>query len=502
MSRRHLLAAAATLVALPALTALPALAAEGVISVQGNDTITGRIAECFDTHAFEIELARGDVLRLRIQPTSIGSITARIVAPHGFEVNHAARLRTRGNTVLIGPFRVRQSGVYHVGFSTGGEHGVEYEAQTRVRHRGRKVLRLSNRKPGRSFVLPAGTTLQVQARRGLPVIAMTQPGEFSAETIGSDDPRMAALLTGGLAIPRAGLYHFERRVLDADVDATKVRMVLTPPESPEPREIRFPDLPDDRPHSVSWYGDAWVVPPVERTEATRDGTQAAPPAYEPPATEAGASPWMRSLTGFPAIGPVATHDAAAQPGVWAGPAACVGLPLAGVPSLAEVLAEGALDETASMPVYVFTREVPGADPVTFRVRFEVDGVAVPAPLSMNGLMTMIWSTRSVAGAATDHRGSWSLSLDPVRELQVLDGSDSWVDARHRTVATRADGFTLPTNGNWPSGALAWGTADPRNPNVARSERYDGTNAVNTSVGVDGQAGEAFAVDMRSGLTIR
>jgi hypothetical protein len=155
------------------------------------------------------------------------------------------------------------------------------------------------------------------------------------------------------------------------------------------------------------------------------------------------------------------------------------MPLAGAPSLAEVFASGGAPNAANGFAYQVTAPRPGFGDVSYRVRFTVDGRPSAAPLSLTGRVTMSWS---VASAAAYHDGSWTLTFDSVRGVQVLDGSETLTDFAGRTTSVAARGFALSDDGSsWPSGALTWRVDDPRNAtNFARRETYDGTS----TVGVD------------------
>ena len=52
-------------------------------------------------------------------------------------------------------------------------------------------------------------------------------------------------------------------------------------------------------------------------------------------------------------------------------------------------------------------------------------------------------------------GQWLLAQDEPRGLQVLDGRESWIDRLNRSRDSFAAGFTVPSDGTWPSGRLVW-----------------------------------------------
>jgi len=447
---------AAAAVCLVSLGALSAFAEEGRLPVRAGDTVTGTLRRCGERHSLEVELVRGERFRVRLEPkgTAPGQVHLRIFDPEGVEQTLQARTRMVGNDLLVGPYKVVTSGIHTVEIVTFSVHGTEYEATTSVRRRRRKTVNLTPRRGERVLRAAAGATFTARMKKGEPHIALALPGE-DPEDFTAGDARLTALLGDGLSAPRAGDYTFRNAA-----ERGRVRITVRAPELRERETLVFPVLPLDTPPATTWrWTNANVWTPAAQTPQESDrhpkdpgGLTGVEPTVLPPPSSF-PSP---ALCGF---GPARVTPGTAGAGsMWTGPLSGVGLPLSGIPTLAEVVSDGRIEETATGPRYVYTRQVADMGGVTFRVRFEVDGRPARAPIGWDGRTVMHWETTNAdtAGGEGFVQGRWLLANDELRGLQVLDGRETWIDRFHRTRDSAAGGFTVPSDGTWPSGTLVWG----------------------------------------------
>lgn len=457
---------AAALLVLSAVVAAPSLGSEGALELRDGDVVGGSLQRCGDVHLLEVQLGRRDVLRFTVDSPRPGSepIHVRVTDPEGYDRGERARVRVSGGSVKVGPFRADVSGVWRVALSTSGEHDLLYEGHARIKRKRRQSVRVGRR--GRTVEVAGGARLRLKAKRGVAGgVAITPPSGRRLE-LHPGDPQLDALLGDGLSAPRAGVYRIER------LPGTKsIQLRVEHERSRRERHVRFPDLSEDRPEEALWVdGAGWVL--TDREDAAPDGL---PQADGPHA-------WTAPLPSAPTRAPVESAPRVDDVTAPAGPDAGVGLPVAGIPDLAYVLENGELVETDSGPEYRLTDEVPGIGPVERRVRFLVEGRPVRAPLELDGRLCIKWVSTS---DEPFHRGDWALTLDSERELSVLDGSESWRDALHRTVTTTADGFSLRGAAAWPTGTLSWTLTDPRGTDLRRVETYPGTDHAQVEIQRDG-----------------
>jgi hypothetical protein len=461
-----------------AVAAAGAFASEGSIQVRPGDVVGGTLVRCGDRQTFETELVQGEKLSVGV---ALADVTAapelRIETADGTDVTDAARVVSSAGVISAGPFRVPESGIYRVSLTSSAAHEVVYTAWTRVARRRAQTVRVPTNGRTVSVLAAAGSTLTVAARRGAaPSLVVGFPGEAPRE-LAAGDPLLAALEGGGLSAPCAGTYTF------AASDGAAARVRVVPPATAAPRNVPFPALPDDG--TSAWYpATGWVAAP-DAAPAAQD-----PPAAPPPPVAS--APSLEDLVATPAPVPSVTDALSATTVL--GPAHGVGVPLAGAPLLAEIFVRGVATDTAAGRSYSLTVPRPGFGDVTYEVSFTIDGLPAAAPLSFAGRMSMTWSVTS--GAPT-HAGRWTLTLDPVRGVQILDGAESLTDAAARTTSASAHGFVAATSAPAaPSGVLTWSRDDPRNSvSVARRETYDGTATVRV------EAGPSLAAADVAGVTL-
>jgi hypothetical protein len=180
-----------------------------------------------------------------------------------------------------------------------------------------------------------------------------------------------------------------------------------------------------------------------------------------------------------------------NPAIWLGPGNGIGMPIAGAPSLSEILTSGEATDTAAGRSYALTVPRAGLGNVTYRVSFTVDGRPSAVPMSLAGRVAMTWS---VSGGGAWHQGNWTITTDPVRRVEILDGAESVTDGLSRTTSSAARGFALTTGAAaWPSGSLTWVLDDPRSAiRLARRETYDGTATAHVQAGAALDASAATA----------
>jgi hypothetical protein len=443
---------------------LDADAAEGSIPVRPGDVVRGTLARCGDRHVFETELARGETLRVRVTlPDPTAPPTLGVETVDGTDLTFAAHVVGGEGVVTMGPFRAPESGVYRVTLTSSAANSIGYVWTSTIKRVTRRDVRLPADGRAASVLVEAGARFTLRTRRGAtPRVTIAFPGEAPRE-LAADDPLLAALAGAGLSAPTSGSYTF------AVASTRGARIAVAAPTYAARQTIDFPALPGDD-AVTTWYpASGWVATPGASAPSGHDPNPA-PVVEEAPVPVELSTP-LTQVVAAPAPTP-ATDDAT----TWLGPAAGVGMPLAGAPSLAEVFASGGAPTAANGYAYQVTAPRPGFGDVAYRVRFTVDGRPSAAPLSLTGRVTMSWS---VTSAAAYHDGSWTLTFDAVRGVQVLDGSETLTDGAGRTTSVAARGFALSDAAtNWPSGALTWRHDDPRaGTSVARSETYDGTSTV-------------------------
>lgn len=471
MSVRSPLALVAGLLLLSA----PALASEGAMELRDGDTVRGQLQRCGDVHLLEAQLARGDRLRFSIDSVRIGSepIHVRVVDPNGRDAGNRARVRVAGTTVQVGPFRANVSGVWRLAVSTSGLHDLSYEADATIQRRKRRSVGIGKR--GKSVDVPGGALLRLKARGDASVAITTPEGERLELHPG--DAQHTALFGEGLSAPIAGRYLFEPLP-----GTRRLKLRVQYDRNRSGRTFEFPSLIEDRPTEATWVdGTGWVL-----TDRNDGAPNELPKAGAPHA-------WTAPLPVVPSTSPLAVIQDATDPLTPSGPRPGIGLPIAGVPDIVRVLEEGVRVDGETGPEYVLVDEAPGTGPVERRVRFLIEGRQVAAPLAMGGRMCIDWSS---TGDRPYHRGDWRLTLDEERGLTVLDGGETWIDSRHRTLSSSAQGFSLRGDAAWPSGTLTWGIVDPAGPDVRRVESYEGDDHVNVRITEDGVQTGSGVVDLR------
>jgi hypothetical protein len=456
-----------TAAALVLAAAAVASAGEGSIPVRPGDVVSGTLVRCGDRQVFETELAQGEKLTVGVALTDASAAPElRIETADGEDVTGAARIRSSAGLIQAGPFRVPSSGVYRISLSSSSAHEVDYAAWTRIARRRAQNVRVPPSGRTVSVVAAAGSTLSIVTRRGdSPALVAGFPGEAPRELV-PGDPLLAALAGGGLSAPSAGTYTF------AAADRAAFRVRVTPPATVTPRTVTFPVL-TGADTVTAWYaGAGWVVATTAAAPATHEPLPAPDPA--PPAA---AAPTLADFVATPA--PVPSMADAASVTTDLGPDRGVGMPLTGAPHLAEIFVRGVATDTAAGRSYALTVPRPGFGDVTYRVSFTVDGRPAAAPLSFDGRLSMTWT---VTSAAPVHAGRWTLTFDPVRDVQVLDGVESFTDAAGRTTAASARGFAAGAAGG-PTGVLAWSRDDPWNEtSVVRRETWSGGPTVHVEAG--------------------
>jgi len=450
-----------------------ALAAEGSIAVRPGDVVRGSIARCGDVHVFETELAKGETLRVRVTlPDPTTPPVLAVATADGEDVTPRAHVVGGQGAIIAGPFRAPASGVYRVSLTSTGLDPIRYEMTSAVKRVARRDLRLAANGRAATALVEAGSRFTLKTRTGEAArLFVAFPGETPRE-LGPDDPRFAALAGAGLAAPTSGSYSFSLRSGHA------ARIAVAAPTYVARQAIEFPALPDENAVTAWNPRIGWVATPGA-TAAPGHDPSSAPVVDSTPVPDSLATP----LTALVAAPAAAASSSMSDAATWLGPAAGVGMPLAGAPSLAEVYASGGAPDAKNDFTYRVTAPRAGFGDVAYLVRLTVDGRPSAAPLSLTGRTTMSWS---VTSAASLHVGDWTLSFDPVRDVQVLNGNETLTDAAGRTTSVAADGFALSSDAaGWPSGALTWTFDDPRAATSdARRETYDGTSAVRVDVGAD------------------
>jgi hypothetical protein len=415
----------------------PASAAEGALPTRGADAVSSTLVRCGDRHVFEMELAKGETLRVRVALADAGSPPElRVLTEDRLDVTNRANVRFDGKALVAGPMRATASGVYSVTLTSWSTHDLEYELRTAVKALPRRSARLAANGRPTTVLASAGATIALVAKDGAtPRVTVGFPGEAPRELV-PGDPALAALCGSGLAAPCSGAYTF------ALGERVKAKVVVAPPVA-SAGASDFPALPKDE-ETRTWYPVAgWVA-----ASAASGETWAAP---------------LTQLVAAPA--PTPTSASLADEETPLGPSGSLGMPLAGAPTLDEVYAAAA---TASGGYYRFVADRGDLGDVSYVVRFTVDGRASAAPLSLeNGRVAMTWT---VTSAAAYHFGRWTLAFDPARGAQVLDGSEQISDLAGRTTSVAARGFVLSDTAT--AGSLSFSYDDPRGSSQARRETYD------------------------------
>lgn len=464
------LRAAALAVACVAAAAPPAAdAGEGVLPVPAGDGVRGTLARCGDRHVAEVELLRGETLRVRVAATGLDTeaVQLRVVDPTGWNVSPDAHVRVADGAIVAGPYRVAVSGVHRLEVTSFSRHDTAYELTTSVRRLRPAPATLGERRPSADIAVAAGATLRIRAR-GEPSLALRAPGADGAVVLAPDGPELRALRGGGLAAPRSGVY-----TLELLGGSRRVRVAASRAPRRAPRFEEFPTLPAAPTAVASWQGAAgWVV---DRSVLAPDEHGTPPPPPPPPPLT---SPWLGAVAdpapSLPDVAPLA------DPGHWTGPGDGVGRPFSGLPSVADVLRDGVAADLGAGPVYRIERPTESGVALRYDVRFEVDGRPARAPVTGGGRTTVHWH---VEGGTPWRTGDWVRSFDPERGVDVLDGVETLQESSFRTLQVAARGFAVETEpGAWPTGGITLAVTDSR-PGLgfSRRETYDGTPRVAVEV---------------------
>lgn len=446
--------------------------AEGSVPLVPGDTMTGTLLRCYDRHVAEVELLRGEVFTFSVRSARVRNetILVRVLDPQGFPSNVQANVRVVGGSITAGPFKVARSGTWRFEVSTPVAHGAVYEATSKIRRTRGASARLGGARRGAVLAVAAGSTIRVRGTN-LPAIALRRPGDTHADVLAPGSAAMEALLAGGLAAPRSGTYE-----LGLAAGGGRARIVVTPPRRADAEVVAFPDLQGEETSVASWQGAAgWVL---DRTRAAPDPQGDVPP---PPAQVPATSPFSASLADdVPAPGEASAAPTLGDAQVFVGPRSGVGLPAAGVPRLDDVLRDARSELSEAGRSYVYTRSSGELGDVTTRVWFSVDGRPSLAPLSFDGRVAMRWTD---TGGSQHLQGSWVLTYDPERRVQMLDGNEGRSPDGVRTVTSAATGFALEAQtGAWPQGRLSLGFSDLRlGADFTRTEVYGGDAAVRVDV---------------------
>lgn len=461
----------AALVALGLVSAL-ARGEEASVTVRAGDSATGTLRRCGEYHVVEFELLEREAFRVDVTPETgaEGSISTRVFAPDGEEITDRVRMRWQAGVLRIGAFRARTSGLHRVQLTTYDAHGLRYGVASRVFRRRRQTVRLGRRRDAAMFRATPGATLTLKSHRGRAHLALTTPDGARLE-FAEGDAALTALAADGLAVAGAGLYRVER--LDG---ARALTFTLRTPRPGPPGTVEFPAVLENVAPRNSWYwSGAWIQSePVTETYGA--------PVHPGPPPQAPRTPTLAATTSAAPRDPYLLDDVTLCDATRAG----VGLPFAGVPTLAEVVELGRPAPEGDGVVYAYARDVAGLGAVEFRARFAVDGRGSAAPLDWGGRVSLRWTTSSADGSLS---GDWTLAFDESRGVETLTGRATWFDAQHRQLTTRATAYSPGSATVAPSGTLAYGVIDPRGDSFLRSETYDGANAVIVGVTSDGVASD-------------
>jgi hypothetical protein len=464
-STRLILAASAIALAAPV-----SFGAEGVLPVRAGDRVNGEVRWCGDRHVLAVELVKGETFKakVRVGRALLEDITVRVYDPTGLSLN-SEHVRTNASIARVGPFRATESGTHLIQLTTFTRHEIPYDVTTQVRSKKRRAMRLKEGR-AKTFVAPAGAVLRLRGVKDGGTVALGLPGE-AAEALPADGFCLRALLGDGLTLPVGGTY-----TLQALEGAGRPRAIVKAPAKKLRREVAFPELPDDRGAVATWYDDTgWVADPLLEAPADHEPPVSVPDPNAPPADPIEG----RTLTEAPSAPPTAdARDDFSVEDPLGGHLAGLGMPIAPVPTIEQALVLGAQESFGDGPSYVFEQAVPGIGTVTYRVQFLVAGRAALAPLSLDGRTSMRWW---VEGDGAFHEESWTLTVDPDRGVEVLDGSATYIGAGFETVQSAAAAYTLPVDGRAPSGVLTWGVESAANGAFLRTETHDGRGGVGVTI---------------------
>jgi len=458
-----------------------AIAAEGVLPVRAGDTVNGTLARCGDRHVLRVDLVRGEVFRAKVQAERefAADITLRIYAPDGTLVNGQANVRGIRAGSKLGPFVARETGTYHVQLSTFTRHGLAYTFRTQARRRRGARVRLRGDR-GRAFTATAGSLLRLRGAGASRGVLLTLPNGTSTE-IAAGSACLTALTGEGLTAPVGGRYFLSL------LDGGRARLHSRPPSRHATRTLAFPILPGDETRVSAWYEDAgWVADPIRQAPSDHEPPSSTQPTEPPVTPPPGVSV---SILTTPNAPPTPQQGLAlADPLLTGGLADGVGMPISPVPTIEETLENGTLETFGEGPSYVFDKVHPQLGTLTYRVHFLVGGIAALAPVSPLGLgasgggITMRWT---VTGGAQTHDGRWTITWDGLRRVEVLDGSETLIDASSRIVQSAANGLTVPADGSPPSGELIyhvnWSNGPFAGGQFRRVETHDGLGSINVTI---------------------
>ncbi len=457
-------------VGLALLAAAPAFAAEGVLPVRAGDRVEGNIRRCGDRHVLAVELVRGEKLRVKVRPATdfVQDLTVRFYDPTGLLANDPANVRVNSGTTVVGPYRITDSGTHLLSITTTTRHGLPYEVFTKVKGRRGRSVRLKAGRDGR-VVAAAGSVLRIRGLDDEARVTLRFPGG-AAEILKTGSACLEALTGSGLTLPEGGTY-------GVSVSAGRAKLRIRAPGRTAVRTLVFPELPDDQGSVSAWYDDAgWVADPFASAPADHEPPVSVPVpgAPRPPSStevatllEAPNSPFTPSAR---AVFGVATNPGGHQAGI--------GMPIAPIPTIDEALTFGTVEAFNSGPSYVYDVDRPGLGSVRYRVQFVVGGRAALAPVALNGNVTLRWRAE---GGGTFHEETWALSFDAARDLEVLDGSATFIGRGFTTIRSSASGFALPVDGSAPYGTISWAIDSPTDGAFVRSEVHDGTGAVDVEL---------------------
>jgi hypothetical protein len=187
----------------------------------------------------------------------------------------------------------------------------------------------------------------------------------------------------------------------------------------------------------------------------------------------------------------------------------LGLPPTGIPSSAAVVSQFQLQNATTNPSYVYTvssTSGPVTGTYTVTVQFFVNGVAVVAPMSFGGNVTIAWTTSGSGSVSTfgtwSESGSWTLAINGQTGAQVLNGSETFTGFSVSSSAS-ATNFTLPTpTSQWPSGTLSSSFAITwLGISEQATQTFNGTNIVVVSGTHAGAAFGPTKIDMTTGQIV-
>ena len=162
----------------------------------------------------------------------------------------------------------------------------------------------------------------------------------------------------------------------------------------------------------------------------------------------------------------------------AGHQAGIGMPIAPMPTVEEALALGTVEAFGDGPSYVYSVDRPGLGTVTYRVHFVVGGRSTLAPVSLGGNVSMRWHAE---GGGALHEEDWTLTVDPTRGVEILDGQGVLIGNGFTTVRSAASAYALPVDGSAPYGQVSWSIESARDGSFVRNETHHGTGAIDVDV---------------------